>query len=174
MPRIMIALAIAFIAVCGVALAQDVAVTTPTGPAAGETLVDVNSWYALLQPYLTMIATTLITAAVAWLTAQMSKWTGMKIEGEHRDAFQTALTNGAGLLIQTLGTKASTMKGLDVHSKAVVDAIDYVQKSAQDAIVHFGITPAAIAEKLEAKLGLLTPVGGVGETPATVISGGLK
>lgn len=173
MPRIMIALAVVFFAVCGVAMAQDVAVTTPTGPAAGETLVDVNSWYAWLQPYLTMILTGVSTAAAAFITFMLNKWFGVQNESALRDSLQTALTNAAGLLIQALGGKASTMTGLLVGNKDVNDAVEYVKAAAPDAVAHWNLTGPNIAEKLEAKLGLMTPVGGTGATPVQ-ISGGLK
>jgi hypothetical protein len=48
-----------------------------------------------------------------------------------------------------------------------------VLKASPDAIKHFGLGPDEIAKKLEAKLGLLTPVGGVGAVPAETIRGGL-
>lgn len=171
--RALLAAAVVFAAVCGVAVAQDTVVTTPTGPAPGETLVDVNSWYAWLQPWLTMIASVVIPAVVAWVGTLFAKWFGVEHEAQLRESLQTALTNAAGLLIQALGPRASTMKGLTVGDKDVLDAVEYVKKAAPDPVAHWSLTGPQIAEKLEAKLGQMTPIGGTGPVP-TQISGGLK
>lgn len=81
--------------------------------------------------------------------------TGYDIEAHHREAFQTALTNGAGLVIQRGGELAAGVS-IDVKNPAIRDAILYVNQAAPDAVKYFGITPNAIAEKLNAKLGVVT------------------
>lgn len=168
MHRFMLAACAAFFCLAGPAMAQDFVSTAPVA-SPGDTMVDVNSWYALLQPYLTMLATTLITAAVGLITAKLNEWFGLKKEGELRDSLQAALTNAAGLLIQEIGAASATMKGLNVGNSTVAKALDYVQKAAPDAIKYFDLTPESLVKKIEAKLGLLTPMAG-GAQPSIPIS----
>jgi hypothetical protein len=169
--RILALAVLAALALMGTAHPQDFVTTAaPVSAAPGDTMVDVNSWYALLQPYLTMLASAVVTLAVGIITAKVSQWTGIQVEAKHRDALQTALTNGAGLLIQELGASAATVKGLNVGNNAAAKAIDYVLKASPDAIKYFDRGPDSIAKKLEAKLGLLTPVGGVGAVPVIPVT----
>jgi hypothetical protein len=56
-----------------------------------------------------------------------------------------------GLLIGKAGSAAAGRK-FDLKSAALAEAVNYVVQAVPDAIRHFGITPEAVAEKLQAKL----------------------
>ena len=111
----------------------------------------------LIAPWLEMLlgaVSILITAIVGWIATQIQKRTGIEVEAKHRDALQAALTNAAGLIV----AKAQGSLGdrtIDVRHPVIADAITYVNRAAPDAVARFGLTPAQLAEKLVAKLGLV-------------------
>lgn len=128
------------------------------------TVINLGDLIAPWLEYLVGIVVVLIGALVTWITTMIKQRTGLDIEAHHREAFQTALTNAAGLVIQRGGELAAGVN-IDVKNPAIRDAIMYVNQAAPDAVKHFGITPNMIAEKLNAKLGVVT-----GPTAITVNS----
>lgn len=141
--------------VAGLALAG-VALTVATVPALAQdtkiTLGDALSpWSEMLGGALSV----LVTGVIGWLAAIFKRWTGIQIEQAHMNTLQTAITNGAGQLILALGPKLGTV-GIDVKSQAVHDAVLYVLQAAPDAVKSFGLSPEVIAQKIVAKLGVLT------------------
>lgn len=120
-------------------------------PAFAQTEVPAESIYNVLQPYLVAVVSVLATAIVGWLAELLRRKFNLDIDAAHRDALQTALTNGAGLLIGKAGN-AIAGKKLDLKSAVLAEAVNYVLQAVPDAIRHFGITPEAVAEKLQAKL----------------------
>lgn len=74
----------------------------------------------LLPPLFDFIVIALLSA----ISAVFYRWTGIQIDAKHRDALQSALANGAKLLLQPGGSAD--------------DAIDYVLRSVPDALKRFG------------------------------------
>lgn len=122
-----------------------------SAPAFAQGEVAAEGIYNVLQPYLLALVSVVATAIVGWLAELLRRKFNLDIDAAHRDALQTALTNGAGLLIGKAGDALASRK-LDLKSAALAEAVNYVLQSVPDAIRHFGITPEAIAEKLQAKL----------------------
>lgn len=120
-------------------------------PAFAQTEVPVESIYNVMQPYLVAVVSVLAAAIVGWLAELLRRKFNLDIDAAHRDALQTALTNGAGLLIGKAGG-ALAGKKLDLKRAVLAEAVNYVLQAVPDAIRHFGITPEAVADKLQAKL----------------------
>ncbi len=122
-----------------------------SSPAFAQGEVAIQGLYEVLQPYLLALVSVLATAIVGWLAELLRRKFSLDIDAAHRDALQTALTNAAGLLI---GKAGSSLRGrtLDLKSVALAEAVNYVLRAVPDAIRYFGITPEAVAEKLQAKL----------------------
>jgi len=120
-------------------------------PAFAQTEIPVESFYGIVQPYLLAVVSVVATAIVGWLAELLRRKFNLDIDAAHRDALQTALANGAGLLIGKAGTAVAGKK-LDLKSAALAEAVNYVITAVPDAVRHFGITPEAVAEKLQAKL----------------------
>lgn len=146
--RLVAAIAVAcvgLLAIAGIASAQ----TPSTGSAVFE----------IVRPYLVELAAGFIVAVVGWLATTIKAKLGIDIEARHREALQAALTNAAGLVINRAGGAVGALH-LPTHNPMITEGVDYVVKAAPDALKHFGITPEAarsvLAEKLEAKIGLLT------------------
>lgn len=153
----------------GATLALMLILSAPT--LAQETTVNlgdiVNPWLQLMLGAATLV----VPALATWAVAELRRRTGIALEVAHMQTFQQALTNGAGLLV-TKATQMASTTTIDVKHPAVADAIRYVATSAPDAVKYFGVTDAAIAEKIIAKLGLINPpVATVVPSGAGVVGG---
>jgi uncharacterized membrane protein len=125
----------------------------------------------ILAPWMEMLLSAvsiIVTAIIAYVANLIRQKTGIDIEARHREALQTALANGAGLIINKLGSSIGD-KTIDVRSPLIRDAVNYVSTAAPDAIRNFGLAPDQLAEKLVAKLGLAAaPAAAATATPVTV------
>ncbi len=118
-----------------------------------------DAYNAIAMPILTAIASAaglVITAAAGYAVAWLRNKTGLQaleLDAHHRDALQTAITNAAGLALNQLGNNLSK-KTVDIANPAVGAAVQYVVKSAPEALDHFGINKRTteIAEKIVAKI----------------------
>ncbi|MCO5730064.1 hypothetical protein [Rhizobium sp. SSA_523] len=122
-----------------VALAQD-----------GAT-ANVGGFFHVLEPYIVELVSVLIAFFVAWLSAKVTKLTGMQIEAKHREALQMALANGANYGLNKVGGYLDA-KDVNLKNQALAAAVAYVQQSVPDALTHFGLTPARVREMVQAKL----------------------
>jgi chemotaxis protein CheY-P-specific phosphatase CheC len=135
---------------CAAALAQ-------AAPAAAVNAQDVYT--AVLQPVLMAVgvaAATVVTALAAYGVQWLRKKTGiqgLELDAQHRDALQAAITNAAGLALNQLGNSLQG-RTIDVGSPAVQAAVQYVVKTAPEALEHFDLSGKSqeIAEKIVAKL----------------------
>lgn len=154
--RQVVLLVVALIAVTGRVWAQD-------------TAVDVDPIVTAWKPYLDLFREYLLMAIAAFAGLLYKRWTGKQLEARHREALQSALRNGAELLMRKVpqGVK------VNVGSKSVAEGIEYVLKSVPDALDFFGLTRERVAEMLEPHIAAIenrgTPVELVGEVkvPAT-------
>lgn len=134
------------------AFAQE-ATQTLTVPS--DSIVNVGD---LISPWLQLLfaaASVVIPAAALWAAAELRRRTGVSVETSHREAFQTALTNATSLLLAHLGQRAQGVT-FDARHPAVKEAILYVNKASPDALKYFGLGPDQIAEKIAAKIGVMT------------------
>lgn len=116
------------------------------------------SFYDLLAPWMGVLVTAgagLVLALFGLATAYLKKWTGIVVDGSLRDTLQVALTNAAGKVVMRLGDQLKDAK-FDTGHPAIKEAIEYVNASAADSVKGFGLTPDQIAEKIIAKVGVLT------------------
>src|SRR5262245_5582941 len=86
-------------------------------------------WDTVQPPLITLFGAA-ATAIVGWLAATLkAKW-NIDIDAQHREALQTALTNGAGLVWSK--TRATVPDHFDVKSPLVAEGIRYVLAAAPD------------------------------------------
>lgn len=123
-----------------------------TAPAfAQDTAVDVDSFFGEFRPYLMEVAGILVAAAVAYAINLVRQWTGIQIEAKHREALQSALTNGATTMLGKIVPDKTGIK-IEIGNQPIADGVEYVMKSVPDAIKYFGLTPERIRAMLEPKL----------------------
>ena len=78
------------------------------------------------------ILSPIISALLGWIAVAYNRKTGKEIEAKHRDAFQSALLNGARLaLSKQLTGKTAIDLILRAVKDSVPDAIDYFRPNAQ-------------------------------------------
>lgn len=110
----------------------------------------------LLAPWMEMLvaaAIALVLALAGWATSLLKQRTGIDLEQFRQTTLQTALENGAGLLLARAKRSADGVV-IDVRHPAIRDAILYVNDAAPEAVAHWGLTPEQIAQKLIAKIGI--------------------
>lgn len=118
---------------------------------AQDTTVAVGGWFDIFQPYLTEFASILAAAALGWLLMKLKQLFGLTIEARHREALQSALTNGVNRGISALETAAQDTK-VDMRSVVVAEGIRYVERSVPDAVKFFRLDPEHLGDLLEAHL----------------------
>lgn len=125
-----------------------------------DTVVDTTGFFGWLKPYVVELVSIIIAAAIAWATKKFHDLTGIQIESKHREALQSALTNGAKLVLDKLPVGVQ----FDVKSAAVASGIRYVLESVPDAVKYFDLTPEKIGELLKPKV--VAPPAVIVEPPA--------
>lgn len=130
---------------------------------AQSTTVSFGGLYDLLLPTVLTLVGGVATVAAGWLGERANRWLGLNIDKAHRDALQTAITNGAGLVIAKYGSQIRNAE-IDVGSPMLAAGIMYVVGATPDALKHFRLTPEDLAAKILAKLPQIREAAG---TPAS-------
>lgn len=158
--RILVLLAILVLVVAMLLPGSSVAQTTVV-PAGGST-INVGQLVAPWLQALMAVFMALVMALLTWLTAIINKRANLanntavlQAEAHVRDALQTALTNAGGKAIMELGSKLDKVV-IDAKTPAIANAVRYVNQAAFDSVQKSGLSPADIAEKVIAKIGVLT------------------
>lgn len=116
------------------------------------------NWAELLIPWMQLLVPVVVGFVIAlltYLTVLLRQRTGISIEQAHMQTLQTALENAAGKAIMMLGAKMKNAK-LDAKHPAIQSAILYANDAALDAVKAFNLTSEQMAEKIIAKIGVLT------------------
>lgn len=145
----MLSRAVAFAALSLIVATLFVLPALAQAPAAST--VDVGGIFGAWRPYLLDIIGVAAAAIAGLICELLRRKLNLSISAEHREALQRALTNAAGLALNSLGNKLDG-KTIDVKSPEVAQAVNYVAKAAPDALAHFGLTPQALEEKIVAKI----------------------
>lgn len=122
----------------------------------------------VLSPWMEMLMSAvsiLIGGAVLYISTWVKAKFGIDIETRHRQALQTAVENGAGLVLATMLSGAKNVQ-LDVRSPLIADAVRYVLTATPDAVKNFELGPDAIAEKIIAKIGIAAAGTATKEEPS--------
>lgn len=101
-----------------------------------------------------------VTALLGWLAVLYTRVTGKELEAKHREALQSALTNGLNWAIQqVLNGKLNKDGTVPESQKAAVvaKAQQYVTSSVPDAVRKFQISQPTMEKLIEAKLPTSAP-----------------
>lgn len=118
------------------------------------TAVELLPVYKLLEPYLLMLFSVLVSALLGWVAIVIKNKFGLDIDAHMRDTIQTAATNAAGSLVAKLEGPIGNAS-IDVRSQLVKDGVDMVIAKVPDAINHFKLSPEDLAAIIQAKLGIM-------------------
>ncbi|KUL93932.1 hypothetical protein DK26_19490 [Bosea sp. WAO] len=108
--------------------------------AEAQTAVPDQTLFGLFRPLLTELAIVVVLGLAGWLWRFIVAKLKLAIEARHRDAFQAAATNAAGILLAT---------------GDMCRAVSYLAGAAADAVKAFRLSEAALPEKIGAKAGVL-------------------
>lgn len=106
-------------------------------------------WSQFIAQVMPALIDALTPILVTAIFAVLYRWTGVAVEQKHMLALQSALSNGARLLLT---------------GKTVEDAVGYVQRSVPDALAALKVqSPERISELLAPHIAVLPP----GKQPLT-------
>ena len=111
--------------------------------AEAQTAMPEQTLFGLFRPLLTEVAIVAMLGLAGWLGRFIVAKLKLDIEARHRDAFQVAVTNAAGILLATGDMRR---------------AVAYLAGAAADAVKAFRLSEAALPEKIEAKAGAMQAV----------------
>jgi hypothetical protein len=112
----------------------------------------INPWLPVINTLVAAIISAAITVAGYFVKQRFN----IQLDDSRRDALQTSLTNAAGKIVQQLGSSKIVDKTFVIENPLIRDGIIYVNQSATDAVKHFSLSSDQIAEKIVAKLGIIT------------------
>lgn len=118
------------------------------------TAVELLPVYKLLEPYLLMLFSVLVSGLLGWVAIVIKSKFGLDIDAHMRETIQTAATNAAGALVAKMEGPLGNVS-IDVRSKLVKDGVDMVIAKVPDAINHFKLSPEDLAAIIQAKLGIM-------------------
>lgn len=114
------------------------------------TTIDYGQAFGWLQPYVISFAGALITAAGAWVTYLVQKWTGLKIDQTLSQGYILNAQNQASALIAKGFVIIRENGKVDIQSHALAEAANDLLKAVPDAAARFELKPSEVAEKIVA------------------------
>lgn len=123
--------------------------------AANNTAISVGDAIAPWIPIIIPIVGGIVIVILDFIRQWVKVRTGIVIEEARMRQLQAAITNAAGLVLTKLPQTAKDVT-IDVRSEAVKQAVEYVNRSAADAVAKFDLKPEQVAEKIIAKVGVIT------------------
>ncbi|NBN62769.1 inadl protein [Pannonibacter tanglangensis] len=134
---------------------------------ASETSVDLGGLLPSLIETLALVVSGVAVWAVRRFLAEMEQRTNIQIDDQLKaridDAMRRAIDYGTAKAMHA----AKSGVQVDVRSKALAEATNYVIEAVPTALEYFGIDRAGVTRRLEARLGLdLDGDGRVGFTAA--------
>ncbi|SOC47660.1 hypothetical protein SAMN05892877_13214 [Rhizobium subbaraonis] len=114
------------------------------------------------RPYIVEAVTAVIGLVAGRLYMLVERYMRVSVEARHREAFQTAVRNGALAGFAYAQKHAGKVK-VDVRSELVAEGLRYVLAAVPDAIRYFGVDEERVSEAIDAKLSEFLP-----PAPATV------
>lgn len=118
---------------------------------AADGSVPVSFFIDPIRPYVMEVTSVAIAGLVGWAARRVHQLTGLNIEARHREALQSALENGARLVLDRL-TRSASGRTVPVGNAILEDGVEYVLRSVPDAVRFFGLTPQRLGELLRPKL----------------------
>lgn len=108
------------------------------------------------RPYIVEAVTAVVGIVIGRLYMLIERYMRVSVEARHREAFQTAIRNGALAGLAYAQRHAGKVK-VDVRSELVAEGLRYVLAAVPDAINYFGVDEHRISEVIDAKLAEFIP-----------------
>lgn len=137
------------------AVGQTVAPVVPSQVPVPQTVININEILAPWLPILMTAVMGVILALLELIRQWVKKRTNVQIDETYMKVIQVALDNAAGRAVMQLSDRLRDVN-LDVHSPVIKQAVEYVNQAASDSVKHFDLDSDQIAEKIIAKIGVIT------------------
>ena len=109
---------------------------------------------AVLQPFLTAVATTLIGVAVPLACAKFAQWTGFAFQAAAVERLTAEAQTEAGAAIAEAGDNLSS-RAIPVGHPIVVAAAARIVKTLPSVMAAAGVTPEGVARMVAGEIGKL-------------------
>lgn len=116
--------------------------------------IDLGWFLSTAMAYLAPLVSLVLSYGLSRLYLMLSAKFKIDIDAGQRAALQAALANAAGLLIAK-GAHVADGKTISVGNPAIAEAVKYAQDAAPGALLHFGLGPDDVAQKIIAKIGAI-------------------
>lgn len=148
----------------GLMLVTGTAVAQVVTPAPSTTVIQAgNTFYDLMIAYAGIVGT-IVSALASWA---LWKFTGIKMESNHRNAIETFVNNAAGAFL----VKFEDLKeagNIDVHNPVIAQLANAGLGRIKDALDYFGLDADHLKQRIVEKIGILTAVPAVATAPTVV------
>lgn len=125
------------------------------GPTLAGVTISVNDLIAPWVPIMMPVIGGIILGILELIRQSIKKRTGIVVQDAHMRVLQVALENAAGAVLNKMVERSKTIK-VNTGSPAVQLGVSYVNTAAAEAVAAFGLTSEQIAEKIIAKMGVIT------------------
>ncbi len=119
-----------------------------------DTTVAIAPWWAVVEPFIMPLVSAIVAGLLAWLSTEVKRFLGIKIEAQHREALHSAVMSGVAAALTRMSKSAQDAR-IEIKADVVRDAILWAERSVPDAIKALGVTPEDIANLAAAKLSIL-------------------
>ncbi|MBW4023627.1 MAG: hypothetical protein HIU92_10905 [Proteobacteria bacterium] len=100
------------------------------------------------------LASAILAACAPIIVLKLSTMLKLNLDQSHRAAITSALDTAVGMGLQMAEAAGDARLGdVTVKSAALAAMVGYVKQAAPDAVSHFSLTDAVIAQKAAARLG---------------------
>ena len=123
-----------------------------TPVAVSSTVVDFGPFAQAAVDLLAPVALAVLTGLGGWALNVFRKKTGWEIDAKAGQIVDQALERAVGLALARFRDRTAGGIPIDLKSDAIAAAARYAQERIPDSLRHFGITPGALTEMVEARL----------------------
>lgn len=101
------------------------------------------------------LASAVVTVCIPVVVAFVAKKVGFDKDVALRDSLTTALQRGVGVALSAAQVAGDhRMQDVNIRNAALATVVQYAAQNAPDAVAHFGLSNADIAQKAAAELAL--------------------
>lgn len=113
------------------------------------TLIDLKP---LIDEVLFPLLATAITPFVAWAVYKAGQLLHVQLTAAQTQTLETAMQNGINFALSQAQTYADAHGIVPTKSDLIATATNYVLPKVPDALAKLGISPAGVAQRIEARL----------------------
>lgn len=103
-------------------------------------------------PTITLILSGVVPPIAIWAVIKVGQVAHISLTSTQAARLEQIMQNGVTLVLGRAQGAVDAHASVEVNSKLVADAVDYVLPKAQSEMAALGITPESMAERVEARI----------------------